>query len=383
MAKFEASRYAKFWGSKEAQQALTVFVNNPDIIKGNFEFWKSQFEVDPRVVERQSDGVALFMAKIIDRKPGRLLDMRSPLGDANQEDKVGIDAWTGAIPDFIAPGYVETALEREHREKMFEDLFGSDAELLLAYANQLQLMVDGANQTLSNMAAQMLSKGSIAYTFGEGIKDNVIKCPIPAANFRKAGAVVWSDTANCKLIDQLVKLEEDFRSDNGLEGVPMKWQIPYAMYRNVFLKNAQVIEYIKNWRKANDKGYADSMPVTRAMFEEVFADNELFSPIEVIVESQRDINQTVNGWNAGAAVLRPAGYAGSVKRASILDAQLFKKYGSKAVEKVFATRDIFTIVNTTLQNGIYKEWHTDLVVAAVPVLEEWTSHLIVDTTTAD
>ena len=171
--------------------------------------------------------------------------------------------------------------------------------------------------------------------------------------------------------------------DNGLEGAALKWQIPFEMYRNVFLKNAQVIEYIKNWRKANDKGWAESMPINSKMFEEVFSDNELFSPIEIIREKQRDVERTISGWKTGTAVLRPEGYAGSVKRADVLDIKLHKEYGSTSIEKVFADRDIFTIINTTLDNGNFKEWHTDLVVAAVPVLEEWTNHLLVDTTTAD
>lgn len=381
--KFENSRYAKFWGSKAAQDALRVFVNNPDIFSSNYDFWKGQFEVDPKIIERGSDGVALFMAKLIDRTPGRLLDMRAPLGDANQADKSGIEAWTGSIPDFIAAGYVETALEREHKKRMFDELFGRDSELLLAYANDIQKMLDGANQTMSNMAAQMLSKGEIIYDAGRGIKGNVLKAPIPDANRRKAGAVAWSDTANCKLIDQLAEIETKFRMDNGLEGAALKWQIPFEMYRNIFLKNAQVIEYIKNWRKANDKGWAESMPINSKMFEEVFSDNELFSPIEIIREKQRDVEKTISGWKAGTAVLRPEGYAGSVKRADVLDIKLHKDYGSTSIEKVFADRDIFTIINTTLDNGNFKEWHTDLVVAAVPVLEEWTNHLLVDTTTAD
>ena len=383
MPRFESSRYARFWSSREAQDALRMFVNNPDIIRGNYEFWKSQFDVDSTTIQRGSDGVALFMAKVIDRKGGRMLDMRAPLGDANQADKNGIEAWTGSVPDFIAAGYVENTMEREARVRMFNELYGDDATLLLSYANEIQKMVDGGNQTLSNMAAQMLSKGEIVYNFGDGIKGNVLKCPVPAANFKKAGAVVWSDNANCKLLDQLAKLESDFRKEKGLENVAMKWQIPYSIFRNVFLKNAQVIEYIKNWRRVNNKGYADNMPITRQMFSEVFAENELFSPIEIIAEKQIDVTGSVSGWKTGVAVLRPAGYAGSVKRASILDVDLFKKYGAKAVDKVFAQRDIFTIVNTTLDNGNYKEWHTDLMVAAVPVLEEWPYHLIVDTTTAD
>lgn len=72
-----------------------------------------------------------------------------------------------------------------------------------------------------------------------------------------------------------------------------------------------------------------------------------------------------------------------MKRASLLDKTMAEKYGSSVISKVFATADIYTFMNTTLNNGDFKEWHTDLFVSAVPVLEEFMNHVIVDTTTAD
>lgn len=41
------------------------------------------------------------------------MDLRAPLGDSNQMDKDGLYWYTASIPDFIAPGFVETAMERE------------------------------------------------------------------------------------------------------------------------------------------------------------------------------------------------------------------------------------------------------------------------------
>ena len=80
---------------------------------------------------------------------------------------------------------------------------------------------------------------------------------------------------------------------------------------------------------------------------------------------------------------RPAGYAGVVKRASILDAQIYPKYGSSTQSRVFATYDVYTVMNTVLNNGNLKEWHTDVMMAAVPVLDEFMYHVILSVNATD
>lgn len=379
---FNNSQYAKFWNSRDARQALQVFVNDPVIIKRLPAFWKSQFAVDPMITPRNADGTAVFSAAMRGQSLQNMLSWRAPLGETEPRDKKGIEAYTGTIPDFAAKGYVEQAMEREYRERMFEDYFGNDAQILAAYAKDIQEMVREADSTMSNLAAQALSKGEVTYSYGHGITGNIYKAPIPAENFVTAGTVAWTDTTNCKLLDQMEKIEQDFRDRTGYAG-GLKWQVTRAMFNNIILANAQVVAYITSFRTVNDMPVVAGWSVNEKMFNEAFAGNPKISPIEVIEEKQYDEGVAVNGWASGVAVLRPTGYAGQVKRATLLDKTMAEKYGSSVISKVFANVDIYTIMNTTLNNGDFKEWHTDLFVSAVPVLEEFMNHVIVDTTTAD
>lgn len=383
MAKFDfnLSNYAKLWNSRDGRQALQIFVNDPVIVKRLPTFWKTQFDVDPVVIPRNSDGTAAFSATMRGQTLENMLDWRAPLGDAQVRDKKGIEHYEGTIPDFIARAYVEQAMEREARERLFQDYFGDDAQILAAYADEVGLMIREADSTMSNLAAQALSKGFVTYNYGSGITGNIYKAPIPAENILTAGAKAWADST-CKLLDQMEAIEQDFRDRTGFAGA-MKWQITRAMFHNVVLKNAQVIEYINNWRTINDKVVVNGWNVNAEMFNEAFASNDKISPIEIIEEKQYNEGVAVSGWATGVAVLRPAGKAGRVKRADILDKKMADKYGSSVIDRVFSNVDIYTIMNTTLNNGNYKEWHTDLFVSAVPVLEEFMNHIIVDTLTPD
>ena len=64
---------------------------------------------------------------------------------------------------------------------------------------------------------------------------------------------------------------------------------------------------------------------------------------------------------------------------------MYQKYGSNLISRVFAkTLDgLFTLENITLNNGNLKEWQTHGLMAAIPSLDEFIWHIIVDTTTAD
>ena len=376
---FNNSQYAKFWNSRDARQALQIFVNDPVIIKRLPAFWKSQFTVDPMITPRNADGTAVFSAAMRGQSLQNMLSWRAPLGETEPRDKKGIEAYTGTIPDFAAKGYVEQAMEREYRERMFEDYFGNDAQILAAYAKDISEMVREADSTMSNLAAQALSKGQVTYNYGHGITGNIYKAPIPAANFVNAQSNAWTDTTNCKLLDEMEKIEQDFRDRTGFAGA-MKWQFTRAAFHSVVLANAQVIAYITSFRTLKKEPVVEGWQVNEEMFNEAFASNPKISPIEVIEEKQYDEGVAVNGWASGIAVLRPAGPAGQVKHANLLDKTMAEKYGSSVISKVFASVDLYTIMNTTLNNGDYQEWHTDLFVSAVPVLEEFMNHVIVNYT---
>lgn len=380
---FGNSRFAKLWQSNEGRQILSRILADPELIRANITFAFQHFTIDTRETPTASDGTATFISRMKEPDKAYMMDMRAPLGDSIQADKGNAAYYTGVIPDFIARGTVEQAMERAYKEQMFIENFGNDAFLVREFIDDIQRKIDGADMTLSNMAAQLLSKGNIDYEAGLGIKAPVLKADIPAENFVKAGERVWED-ADARILTYMKRIEEDFRERTGTD-FPMQWNIPYDMFHNVLLKNAEVIEWVKAYRTVNDKVVVENMGITEEMFREAITQFEGLSPIVVIKEKQRDSEGMVHGWQDGNAVLRPAGYAGVIRHTSILDQKMYEKYGAKTISRVFSkTRNgLYTIMNTTLDNGNLREWHTDLMMSAVPSLDEFLYHVVVDTKTAN
>lgn len=384
MAKYDISlsRYAKFWDPKEGPYLLQTILDS-DLIRANHTFYMSQFSIDPAITPRDYGGTAAFSSEMREIKPAHMMDMRAPLGDTIPEERGKNACYTATIPDFSAPGFVEQAMKREFKNRMLEDYFGNDARIVAEYVDQLQNRIDSADQTMSNMAAQILSKGEISYDFGRGIKGGVYKVPIPAENFVNAGEAVWSATTT-KILSQMVKIQNKFMDKWG-DSVPMKWQIPYDMFVGVFLPNEQVIEWVRYMRNINNTPLPESVVLTQELALQYLPSYPGLFPIEIVYEKQHDWTGTVQGWKKNVAVLRPQGYAGLIKHTNILDQTIYEKYGTRAISRVFAKsgNGLYTIMNTTLQNGNLTEWHSDLFAAAVPALDEFLRHVIVDTATAD
>lgn len=382
MAKFENSNYVSLFKDKSS---LKTYVDEVAMLRTNFGFWQSQFYVDPVMTETQPDGSAPFRMRSVKKTPAPMMDMRAPLGKGKPLDWEGFMEYVATIPNFIAPSIVEQAFERAYKQKQYE-MYGDDAELIKAWTSKVQGQKDSADQTLSNMSAQVISTGKINYNFGRAIKGSVYDAMIPAENIVKCGtesdSLVWTDSA-CPILDQMAALELKFRQDNGYENIPMKWQITYKMFHDCFLHNTQVKTFIRDYRKNNDIPTTAGFVFDSKMFQEIVKLYEGISPIEVVVESQKDYTGMVSGWKDGVAVLRPAGYAGPVKHTESIDRFMFENFGSSNVNKVFTkVGGVMTLINTTLNNGDFKEWHTDLILDAVPALDEVPYHLIVDTTQA-
>lgn len=385
---FNNNRYARLWTDSDVR-FLRSLIDESGLLRTNYGWWKTQFTKASNATPVAADGTATFTVQAKDRTATPMMDMRAPLGDSVPLDYKGISWYSATIPDFIAPGIVETAPQREYKERLFAQ-FGNDAFLISEWMDDVQMQIDAADQTLTNLGAQLISKGQCSYNFGRGMKGALQKAEIPSENFKKAGTKVWT-AADCNLLSQMRTIEVDFRDTKGYNG-PMKWQIPYKMYMDVVLKNKEVRELVKQYYTLNDKVFLDSMPVTEEIFNSVvYANYPDLSPIEIVVEKQKDIswdNMTgkfVNGWDSKAAVLRPAGFAGEIQYTDILDVVMFEKYGNNSITKSFAQMEggIYTLVNTTVPNGMYKEWHTDLIMSAVPSLNEFPYHVIVDTTSAN
>lgn len=380
--KFEQSTYNKIWDSTEGSQIVTQILNSPDLINANHMFWTEKFRVDPNITPTNQEGEAVFISRMREIESGVLMDMRAPLGDSVPEDKKGIAYYSGVIPEFISKGTVEKATERDYKEKLFEQ-FG-DVALVAAYATDvLQSKIDSANQTLSNMSAQLLSTSKIIYKSGMGIQGNVLKAEVPAANFLKAGTKVWTDTT-ARLLDQIVEIVEDIKDKTGIAN----WQLEVTkdQFKNCFLKNEQVIEWVRYMNIINNQPLPERLVLSREMAMSALASFEGLPPIVIIEEKQKDADSTiVHGWKAGVAVLRPAGIAGYMRRTTIKDTELFTKYGNSVNSYSFtpALNGLATVRNSVIVNGNFKEWHTDVVLAGVPSLDQFLYHYIIDTTTAN
>ena len=380
--KFEQSTYNKIWDSTEGRQIVTQILSNPNMINANHMFWAEKFRVDPQITPTNAEGEAPFVSRMREIESGVLMDMRAPLGDSIPEDKKGIAYYSGIIPEFISKGTVEKATERDYKEKLFEQ-FG-DVALVAAYATDvLQSKIDSANQTLSNMSAQLLSTSKIIYKSGVGIQGNVLKAEVPAANFLKAGTKVWTDTT-ARLLDQIVEIVEDIKDKTGIAN----WQLEVTkdQFKNCFLKNAQVIEWVRYMNIINNQPLPERLVLSRDMAMSALASFEGLPPIVIIEEKQKDADSTiVHGWKAGVAVLRPAGIAGYMRRTTIKDTELFTKYGNSVNSYSFtpALNGLATVRNSVIVNGNFKEWHTDVVLAGVPSLDQFLYHYIIDTTTAN
>lgn len=388
MAKYEFmnSRYYQMWVEAN-RDVLVTYINTEGLLRRNHNFWREKFTVKPEAIVRQESGEAIYTVKSFDRTAAPMMDMRAPLGKGAPEEHEGISKYFAPIPDFISSVTSETALQRMAKEELYAAI-GDDADIIDAWTDKVQAKYDSANATLSNLGAQLLSTGECKYVFGRGVKDYLHNAEIPLKNRKKAGAKIWT-ASDCKLLSQAAKIEKDFRFESGFDGA-MIWEVVRQEFFDVWLKNPEVIEWIKQYRTINDLPVTDTMPITEDIFRQAIATFPDLSPIVLVEEKQKDMGWTgskdVQGWKPGIAVLRPAGYAGEVVKSDILDIKVYKsEYVASSMTKVFAPIEsgLMYLVNTTLDNGELKEWHTNLLLSATPALTNVPYHVIVDTTVAD
>ena len=382
--KFENSVYSKIWDSSEGRQIVTSILNDPNLIRANHTFWREKFRVDPVSTPTNAEGEAVFKSKMRPFESGVLMDMRAPLGDSTPMDSKGMRAYTGTIPDFIAKGFVEKATERYYKEKMF-DQFADLKNIAMFATDVLQRQLDSANQTLSHMSAYLLSRGNLVYLQGEGIQDNLYKADIPAENFDTAGEKAWSDPT-CQLITQMKAKQDKYLDMWGVD-IALQWEITKDMFTEVFMPNAQVIEWVKHrYELKNGVALSTALAIDEEMVARELAAYPGLAPIVLVQEKQKDtINGTVNGWKAGVAVLRPSGFAGLIRHTDAQDEEIFKKFSNNVNSYNFtrALDGLVTIMNSVIVNGNLKEWHTDAWMDAIPSLDEFLYHVIIDTTQAD
>lgn len=378
--KFANSLYNGIWKTAEGRKIVETILNE-GLITPNFTFHLEKFKIDPILNPTNHLGESTFTSYMREIESSDYMDMRAPLGDTRTADKKGVSKYTGVIPDFAPRGFVEKATERYYKEEYF-DQFGDDA-LIAAYATEeLQRMMNDANLTLSYLAAKALSTGDTVYDKGEGIYSAIYKSYISENNFVNAGEKVWSDPS-ALIINYMIDIEKQF-SDLWGTMPQMIWEIPQDVFDNCFLKNEQIKEWVVSYNAMNNVTLPANMAMTEELVKNAIAAHPArLSPIVII---DQKVNKGVReGWKSGNVVFRPAGYAGYIRKAVILDQKMFEKYGNNVNTYNFTPvlNGLGVIMNSVVVNGNLREWHTDLFVKAIPTLDEFLYHVIVDTTTAN
>ena len=386
---FQDTKYVKmFEESVEGRQIISYILNDPNLIKANYQFWKTYFPADPTPLTTDKSGHAAV--RIEARKPVKatMADWRAPLGNSRLGEEGEAQWYNAGIIDLISLGWQEQAMEREYKEKLFNEL-GSEAPILLGYATDvLQPRIDGINMGLSNMAAQALSTSQVVYNGGQMITGPVYRAPTPKENFTTMLHNVISDE-DCDLPAELAEIEKHYREDVwGMENLTGEWLVPEATFKTYFMKNAKFLEWIKiQWladkgQLINQTSAVPDSVVTEDVFNNYVLRYPDLSPIRVIREKQLNDGTVVSGWKPGVITFKAAGIAGKTYRTELLDRKLSEKYGNNIISKVFSTTadGLITVENTTGVDGQYKYWATDVKSSATPILDLFQYIVHVDTT---
>lgn len=387
---FNNSRYAKLFSSKDNINFLRTFLNKEGVLHTNYGWYLTQGRKASMPTPTDSDGVASFSVKSRKLEAAPLMHLRAPLGDAPELDSNGIEMYTGSIPDFIGYKWSENAMQRKYKKEIFEQ-FGNDADLIAAWLHDVvQVGKDSAEATITNLTAQLQTTRKMSWKGkGEGIQQFIQKIePFPEENMLKAGAKAWTDP-ECKIITQMRIIEDKYRDSRGGFENALVWKMTRKMYREVFLQNAEVKEWYKNWCIAKRIAFTDSMTILDEDFKNTLSDMTGLSPIEIVVEKERNktlaSDSFVQGWADNIVVLCPAGDTVEYKWTPIYDQAVQEEFGAKNIDVSWASiaNGLVTVGNYAMDNGQFREWQTKVMMSACPVLLDFMNHCIINTAQAD
>ena len=391
---------------------LQTLIDNTIEIDENAFFWQEHFRVEGNEYEIDLKDLKKNPAWTVRQKIARtvpMADAMAPLSETMQLDAEGFGEKTGSIYQF-GKGLFETSMSKLELEARLQEL-GQDRDLVEGYVRGVADLVKTHNLRVSNMAAMTLSRGGeygnmIALTqVGGGTATTqgfsgvqVYQAPyIPVANYKKAGAKVWS-AADCDIPEQMRKIENDFKEANNIPAsMPFEWDIPWDTVVNVLLKNAAFIKEVNRYIAlyAPDKviivnSGQSTTTVDTITYEQLVAYSRStiskISPIRIVREQQTvqgiTTYHTVKGWNPNVVVLRPLGYAGVLVHAKVADVELMRSGEvNKTIDFSLAkVQGFLNVINKTVPNGMLKAYHTDVLGRYATVLDESRYHVIVDIT---
>lgn len=394
---FNDSTFMSFFKA-EGREVLSMLLADPTMFKPNFTAWQQDFSIDPEVTPHDNKGNATVRAYMRQIENGVLSDMRAPLGDSLPMEQGQGQFYSAPIAHFTTKHFHETTPTMYDKRKRFEELreaySEADAEFIAAYAEKVQLFLDSANMTITNMCENLMTKGYIYYEGGAGIKAGIYKADIPAENFLKAcmykisGGVevqtTWSDS-DALMVSSLRRLVKMLNEHFGVE---WKWQLdlPKAIWDNYVMTNKEVLDLVRWKYNVNGVSLPTVQYVTDDMVSSMLAEQSGLPTFFVHDTKQRDENKgVISGWAANMVTMRPLGKAGLIRHTNILDAEYFgDDMTNPAISDVYTSTlyGLGYIENSVWPNGRMKEYRTRLIYSATPTLDEYLYHCILNSASA-
>jgi len=344
-------------------------------------FWKRYFDKDGMPTPSDSQGVATFRAIEMIAQSAPMLEPRARWSEPTESPKGSMNYYTGSIGDF-GRSFSITPEEEEYYQVMLE-MSGGDVNVLTQYVSNINDLVKGAHATISNLSAQLMSKGQMISANTTGFKFQGI-ADIPAARFKKAGAKVWSDISS-DILTKMQTEEDALRTATGFTGM-LTWKMDKTTFQNIQL-NTAVRSQVGSYLNYNNILFTTNSIVTLDAFNQWAVNVGNLSVIELVEEKQMlnggqtSYYTTTRGWKAGSAVLSPAGKQGVIKYSNINELAKLANYPNKQV--AYLENGLFGIMNWLNDSGRSPVRITELLIAIAPALSVYNTMTIVDTTTAD
>ena len=388
--------FLEIWNSTDGQY-LQKFIDNAKMLKHNYTFGYENFTPRLQVAEVDGDGLATFAVQVETPSPDTMAHYKAALGRNIGFDYKGLNGYTGSITTMGRALNPITNADVEAWEKIEKQLGGA-TDIVKNWMPKLQQLINAMDSRLSNQAAQLLTTGVIVgKNTDSGLELYRQDALVASENKVKGGAKAWTDD-NANLLDQMRKIESDYRDRTGDEQ-PLKWQIPLHMWRNVFMTNPKLKEDIKTYRTMMELPTTSGGTILEEWAVSYINAVGLTSPIEVVKEGEvqqdpinkgfNDTRKDVKGWDNKYAILRPTGYAGEIIKGEILKAKWMtnpKYQGGTNVKNAVAYMQsglYAVITSTSFDDYGFPTKHTDIEGCFAPALTCAPFLTIVDTSQAD
>lgn len=400
--------YAKGLLNESGNGFVQKLIDQSIILNANRFFWQENFTVEGNeylIDLGDTKKNPAWTVRMKTNRPVPTADAMAPLSEVAQLDGEGYTEKTGSIYQW-GKGLYDTSMSKLELVARLRELGNVDADLLDGYVRGVADLTNTHMYTLSNLGAQCISKGgaynNVAIKGFSAISVNQ-EAYVPQANFKTAGAKVWTD-ADCDIPSQMQKIEYDFKLANNIDAdAAFVWQIPYNMILTVLLKNKffkdEVNRYIRFYAKDkviivnNGTTSVDTDVITQEdLINYSRSEISKIAPIIVVKEEQvvQDIKtiRTVNGWDAGKAVLRPVGNGGKcgvIVHSNVADVEMIRsgELNNSVTANASKVLNFLYLLNEVSNDGKYKKYATKVIGRYAPVLTEAMQHVVVDTTTAD